>query len=112
MSKKNKKNKGKSESTNKTRILLRLQKSEAFSQESAKTMKELGFSDAKKYERHLELLESEGLIKKDTRSDNQKYWLIKDKIKPKKKSGNSSFVIIWFASTFVLLFIFVLFFQP
>ena len=106
MSQKSKKKKGKAESSNKMKILLRLQKYEAFSPERAKSLKELGLTDTKKYERHLEILEAEGIIKKETKTDNPRFWVIKDKIKKKSKSNSTTFFIFWFGSTFVLLFIF------
>lgn len=111
MSQKNKKKKGQAESTNKTRLLNRLQKFGAYSPETAKAFKELGLNDFKKFDRHIELLESEGTIKTEGKGENMKIWANKDKIKPKKKSDNSSFLLIWFLSTFVLIFIFILVFH-
>lgn len=107
-----KKNKTKRvESTQKKRIIIKLQKFEAYSKESSKSLKEIGLSDKKKFEKHLDVLESEGVLKKHGNSDNYKYWIAKNKIKGKEGKNSSSFLIIWFVSTFVLLFIFILFFS-
>ena len=111
MSQKDKEKKGQAESTNKTRLLLRLQKFEAFTPDTAKSFKELGLCDFKKYERHIELMQSDGIIRTEGTSDKMKIWVNRDKIKPKKKSNNSQFLIIWFISTFVLLMILILIFQ-
>ena len=110
MSKKKKKKKGQAESSNKTRILLRLQKYQAFSPQTAKSMKELGFTDSKKFERHLEALEGDKIIKREGTSDNVRYWANKDKIKPKSTSNTTIFILFWLGSTVVIfLLVFILF---
>ncbi len=105
MAKKDKKKKGKAESSKKTLIIKRLQKLEAFTPDTAKSLKELGFSDSKRYERHLEALEGDKIIKKEGSLDNTKYWVNKDKIKPKGSSNTSMFLIFWLGSTFVIFFL-------
>ena len=112
MSKKDKKKKGKAESSNKTRILKRLQKFEAFSSETAKSMKELGLTDMKKFDRHLDLLEAEGKIKRDGKGDSQKIWANKDKINKKNSSSANNFMIFWLGSTLVIFFIVFVILQP
>ena len=112
MSKKNKKKKGKAESSNKTRILLRLQKYQAFSPQTAKSMKELGFADTKKFERHLEVLESDKIIKREESGDTVRYWANKDKIKPKKTSNTTLFILFWLGSTVVIFLIIYVLFGP
>ena len=107
MKKKSKKD-SKAEPANKKRFLMKLQKQNAFSEESAKSLKEIGITDLKKFERHIEVLESEGKIKRTGTPNNYRYWASKSKLAPKKKSGSSSFLMIWFVTTFVLLFVFVL----
>lgn len=112
MSKKDKKKKGQAESTNLTRIIKRLEKYEAFSPETAKSMKELGLTDTKKFERHLELLEAQGKIKREGKGDSIKIWANKDKIKKKKSSNTNTFMIFWLGSTLVIFFIVFVVLQP
>lgn len=111
MSKKNKKKKGMAESTNKKKLILRLQKHQAFSDDTAKTLKELGLAEGNKFERHIEVLISEGTLKKETKAEVTRYWIIKDKISKKKKSGTGNFLVIWLLSSFVVLLIFVVVFK-
>lgn len=112
MSQKKKKKKAQSESSKKTVILNRLQKFEAFSADNAKSLKELGINDPKRYERHLEALEGDKIIKKEGSTDNARYWAVKDKLKPKKSSNTNMFILFWLGST-VIIFIIVLFlFKP
>lgn len=112
MPSKNKKKKGQAESTKQTLILNRLQNNDAFSPETAKSLKELGFTDSKKYERHLEMLEGKGIIKKEGKGDNLKIWANKDKIKPKKSSSTNNFILFWLASTVVIFFIVFVILKP
>ena len=113
MSSKNKKKKAQAESSKQTIILNRLQNNEAFSPETAKSLKELGLTDLKKYDRHLDVLEGKGIIRKEGKGDNVKIWANKDKIKPKKKSSTTNFLIFWLGSTVVIFFlVFVVFNHP
>ena len=104
MAKKDKK-KSIAEPANKTRILLKLQKMNAYSDDSAKSLKELGLTDKKKFDTHLEMLESEGKIKKIGNPGNFRYWVNEKKTSPKKKGTNTSFFLIWMVSTFVVIFL-------
>ncbi len=112
MSQKNKKKKGKAESSNKTRILLRLQKFEAFSPDTAKSLKELGLTDTKKFEKHLESLEAKGKIKREGKGESTKIWANKDKIKPKKSSNTNNSFMLGIGLTFIILFLVFVIFQP
>ena len=112
MSQKKKKKKAQSESSKKTVILNKLQRFEAFSPDSAKTLKELGINDPKRYERHLEALEGDKIIKKEGSTDNARYWAVKDKIKPKKSSNTPMFIFFWLGSTVIIFLLVYLLFQP
>ena len=110
MSQKNKKSKGKAESANKKRVLLRLQKHEAYSEETAKTLKEVGLGDTHRYERHLEQLIAEGYVKQEDKSDITRYWVVKNKVVPKKGSGYGNMLLLWLGSSVVVLVIIIIIF--
>ena len=101
--------KSQAESVNKTRIIMRLKKLNCFDESSAMSLRELGFTDRKKYEKHLEVLEDEGKLKKSKISGNYKYWVKREK-RNKKNNNITQQFIIWIAASFVIvLFILSLF---
>lgn len=101
--------KHKSQPANRTRVILKLQKHGALSQETAMTLKELGLGDHKRFGQHLEVLEADKVIKSEGSGENARYWLQKGKAESKKEGGTSSFLFFWLTST-VVLFVVVLMF--
>jgi predicted HTH transcriptional regulator len=97
--------KSEAEPVNKTRLLLKLKKMKAFNAESALSLRELGFPDKKKYEKHLDLLESEKKVKKIGSHGSYKYWAVRNKVESNKKGKNTSFLVIWIVASFIIIFL-------
>ncbi|MHA1983582.1 MAG: hypothetical protein ACW967_04435 [Candidatus Hodarchaeales archaeon] len=94
-------------STQKQRILNRFQRYEVYTEQTAKTLKQMDLSD-KKYSSFIENLTTDGTLKSETREGITRYWLKTDKIKPKEKKDSFLLSIVVFSVVFVVL-MFVLF---
>ncbi len=89
-------------SIQKTRIVNRFQRYEAFSAQTGKTLKQIDLAE-KKYQSFIETLVSEGILKMSSDSGTAKYWLKADKTAPKEKDNRFLITAIVFSVTFVII---------
>ncbi|OLS19858.1 MAG: hypothetical protein HeimC3_42970 [Candidatus Heimdallarchaeota archaeon LC_3] len=89
-------------SIQKTRIINRFQRYDAFSAQTGKTLKQIDLTE-KKYQSFIETLISEGILKTSSASGTAKYWLKAEKVNPKEKDNKFLITSVVFAVTFVII---------
>ena len=100
--------------TTRLKIIKVFQKSEAVTQSTAKSLKQLDLID-KKYESFIENLVSDGVLRQELTEGTTRYWLRVDKVIPKKRTGEGNpiitTIIIFLISFVIITAIFTVFFQ-